>query len=131
MVARPQAQQNVARCRDGANVFKVSKCMLRIWVLRGQTGPSLCMDRPSLFYGLSARWFALQRHTAPSLHLPLLLEEIFLHTLVSRLFTECKFQMGNSWSERLPNNSGNKGINMPRMHGRVCSTLWDVAGWAT
>ena len=22
MVARPQAQQNVARCRDGANVFK-------------------------------------------------------------------------------------------------------------
>ena len=26
MVARPQAQQNVARCRDGANVFKVSKC---------------------------------------------------------------------------------------------------------
>ena len=35
--------------------------------------------------------------------------------------------------ERLPNNSGNKGINVPRMHDRprVCSTLWDVAGWAT
>ena len=38
---------------------------------------------------------ALQRHTAPSLHLPLFLEETFLHTLVSRVFMECKLHTGN------------------------------------
>ena len=26
MVARPQARQNVGRCRDGENIFKVSAC---------------------------------------------------------------------------------------------------------
>ena len=26
MVARPQEQQNVGRCRDGEHVFKVSAC---------------------------------------------------------------------------------------------------------
>ena len=51
-----------------------------IWVLHGQAGPPLCMDRPS---SLFLRFFcqvvchALQRHTAPSLHLPLFLEETF------------------------------------------------------
>ena len=40
------------------------------------TGP------PSCYYGFSARWFChtLQVRTAPSLHLPLFLEETFLHT---------------------------------------------------
>ena len=36
----------------------------------------------------------LQVHTAPFLHLPLFLEETFLHTLVSLLFMECKLHMG-------------------------------------
>ena len=54
--------------------------------LHGQASPPLCMDRPS---SLFLRFFcqvvchALQRHTAPSLHQPLFLEEAFLHTLVS------------------------------------------------
>ena len=34
MIARLQAQQNVARCRDGANVFKVSKCCEFSFVLQ-------------------------------------------------------------------------------------------------
>ena len=40
------------------------------------TGPPPC------YYGFSARWFChtLQVRTAPSLHLPLFLEETFLHT---------------------------------------------------
>ena len=60
--------------------------MLMIWVLHGQAGPPLCIDRPSSWF---LRFFcqvachALQRHTAPSLHLPLFLEETFLHTLVA------------------------------------------------
>ena len=33
MVARPQKRQNVSRCRDGENVFKVS--MLMTWFLHG------------------------------------------------------------------------------------------------
>ena len=54
-------------------------------VLCEQAGPPLCMDQPS---SLFLRFFrqvachALQRHTAPSLHLPLFLEETFLHTLL-------------------------------------------------
>ena len=53
-----------------------------IWVLHGQAGPPLCMDRPS---SLFLRFFcqvvchALQRHIAPSLNLPLFLEETFPH----------------------------------------------------
>ena len=55
--------------------------------------PTCCMDQlapffawtgpPPCSYGSSARWFChtLQVHTASSLHLPLLLEETFLHTL--------------------------------------------------
>ena len=59
--------------------------------------PPCCMDQlppppppplfawagpPPCYYGFSARWFchALQVRTAPSLHLPLFLEETFLHT---------------------------------------------------
>ena len=58
-------------------------------------GPALLLA-PTVF---SARWFAMPlRHTAPSLHLPLFLEETFLHTLVSRLFMECKLHMGNGRS---------------------------------
>ena len=52
--------------------------------LHGQPGPRLCMDRPSsLFLRLICQvvCHALQRHTAPSLHLPLFLEETFLHIL--------------------------------------------------
>ena len=75
------------------------------------TGPPCCLDRlpppPPLFawtnsppcsYDFSARWLChtLQVHTAPSLHLPLFLEETFLHTLVSPLFMECKLHMGQS-----------------------------------
>ena len=72
------------------------------------TGPPCCMDRlaplfawtsaPPCSYNFSARWFCntLQVHTAPSLHLPLFLEETFLHTLVSPLFMECKLHMGQS-----------------------------------
>ena len=70
--------------------------------------PPCCMDRlPPLFawtsappcsYDFSARWFChtLQVHTAPSLLLPLFLEETFLLTLVSPLFMECKLHMGQS-----------------------------------
>ena len=44
--------------------------------------PPLCMDRPSLFLRFFCQLVchALQRHTAPSLHLPLFLEGTFLHT---------------------------------------------------
>ena len=66
--------------------------MLMTWVLYGPalllvawtncpplfawTGPPPC------YYGFSAMWFChtLQVRTAPSLHLPLFLEETFLHT---------------------------------------------------
>ena len=65
------------------------------------------MDQPSLLHGpallLVSMIFppggfchTLQVHTAPSLHLPLFLEETFLHTLVSPLFMECKLHMGQS-----------------------------------
>ena len=59
--------------------------MLMTWVLRGQAGSPLCVAQPS---SLFLRVFhqvichALQRHAAPSLHLPLILEKTFLHTLV-------------------------------------------------
>ena len=49
MVARPQAQQNVARCRDGANVLKSVNvydlhgfCGDRLVPLFAWTGPSPC-----------------------------------------------------------------------------------------
>ena len=67
--------------------------MLMTWVLYGPAlhlvawtncpSPPLCMDRPSsLLLRFFARWFChtLQVRTAPSLHLPLFLEETFLHT---------------------------------------------------
>ena len=67
-------------------------CMDWLAPLFAWTGPPPCS------YSFSARWFChtLQVHTAPSLHLPLFLEETFLHTLVSLLFMECKLHMG--WS---------------------------------
>ena len=75
MVARLQARQNVGRCRDGENVFKVSAC--NDLGLHGPAGPTLCMDQPPpCFYGFPPGGFTLQVHTAPSLHLPLFLEEI-------------------------------------------------------
>ena len=55
-------------------------------LLHGPADPLLCMDRPStLFLQIYARWFChtLQVHTALSLHLPLFLEEPFIHTLCS------------------------------------------------
>ena len=61
--------------------------------------PPLCMDqRSSLFLQFFHQVVlpCLQVHTAPSLHLPLFLEETFLHTLVSPLFMECKLHMGQS-----------------------------------
>ena len=77
------------------------------WVLHGPALLVAWTDWPPLFgwtnappcsYDFSARWFChtLQVHTAPSLHLPLFLEETFLHTLVSSLFMECKLLMGRS-----------------------------------
>ena len=68
-------------------------------LLHEPAAPLLCMDQLSfLFLRFFARWFChtLQVHTAPSLHLPLFLEETFLHTLVSLLFMECKLLMGQS-----------------------------------
>ena len=67
MVARPQAQQNVARCRDGANVLKSVNvndlhgfCVDRLAPLFAWTGPPPCS------YGFSARWFAVPfRDTLP------------------------------------------------------------------
>ena len=81
--------------------------MLMTWVLHGPALLGAWTDWPPLFawtstplcsYNFSARWFChtLQVHTAPSLHLPLFLEETFLHTLVSPLFMECKLHMGQS-----------------------------------
>ena len=70
------------------------------------TGPPCCMDRlPPLFawtgpppcsYGFSARRFylACTHCTIPTS--ALVLEETFLHTLVSLLFMECKLLMGQS-----------------------------------
>ena len=77
------------------------------WVLHGPALLGAWTDWPPLFawtstplcsYNFSARWFChtLQVHTAPSLHLPLFLEETFLHTLVSPLLMECKLHMGQS-----------------------------------
>ena len=58
--------------------------MLMTWVLCGQASPPLCMDQPSLFLRVFCQvvCHALWRHIAPSLHLPLFLEETFLHTLL-------------------------------------------------
>ena len=67
-------------------------CMDRLAPLFAWTGPPPCS------YGVSAGWFChtLHVHTAPSLHLPLFVEETFLHTLVSLLFMECKLLMCQS-----------------------------------
>ena len=67
-------------------------CMDQLAPLFAWTGPPPCS------YGFSARWFChtLQVHTAPSLHLPLFLEETFLHTLVSLLLMECNLFMCQS-----------------------------------
>ena len=47
-------------------------------------------DPPPCFYGFPPGGFTLQAHTAPSLHLPLFLEETFLHTL--------KYNGGRKWA---------------------------------
>ena len=65
---------------------------------------------PPCSYGFSARWFChtLQVHTAPSLHLPLFLEETFYIPL----FLHFLWNTNYTWASqllRLPNNSGNKG----------------------
>ena len=67
------------------------------------TGPPCCMDRlaplfawtspPTIFLPGD---FTLQVHTALSLHLPLFLEETFLHTFVSILSMICKLLIGQS-----------------------------------
>ena len=68
--------------------------MLMTWVLYGPAlllvawtncpppPPFAWTGPPPCYYGFSARWFChtLQVRTAPSLHLPLFLEETFLHT---------------------------------------------------
>ena len=66
--------------------------MLMTWVLYGLAlllvawtncpPPLFAWTGPPCYYDFSARWFChtLQVHTAPSLHLPLFLEETFLHT---------------------------------------------------
>ena len=87
MVARPQVQQNVARSRDGTNAFKsVNVNDLhgfggdRVVPLFAWTGPPPCSY---VVFFRQVVCHALQRHTAPSLHLPLCLKETFLCTLVS------------------------------------------------
>ena len=92
-----------------------SQCMLMICMGFTGTGWSSSLRGPVLL--LVPTFFrqvvchALQRHTAPSLHLPLFLKETFLRTLVSRLL----WNANCTWAtvdllERLPNNSGNKGM---------------------
>ena len=107
--------------------------MLMTWVLHGPALLVAWTDWPPLFawtstppcsYDFSARWFChtLQVHTAPSLHLPLFLEETFLHTLVSPLFMECKLHMGQSTfkASKQHAHSGNKGA----LHGPALLVAW-------
>ena len=63
-------------------------CMDQLAPLFAWTGPPPCS------YIFSARWFYLAGTHCTSLHLPLFLEETFLHTLASILFMECKLLMG-------------------------------------
>ena len=97
--------------------------------------PSCCMDRlppppppPSLHRpafllvptGFLPGGFTLQVHTAPSLHLPLFLEESFY----TPLFLYFLWNANYSWASqrlRLSNNSDNKERSLN--HGRVHSTI--------
>ena len=64
--------------------------------------------------------FTLQVHTVPSLHLPLFLEETFLHTLVSILSMECKLLVGHNLLG-FQTTVATKGHSLN--HGRVCSMI--------
>ena len=108
--------------------------MLMTWVLHGQAGAPLCMDQHYLFLRFSARWFAMPfRDTLHHPYIcPCFWRNHFYTPLLLDFIMGCKLHMEMAdLLQRLPNNSGNKGMCPEELHGRVCSTLWNVAGWAT
>ena len=105
-------------------------CVARLVPLFAWTGPPLCS------YGFSARWFAMPFRD--TLHHPYICpcfwrKHFYTFSFLDFLWNANFRSVMAGLLERLPNNSVNKGINVPRIHGRprVCSILWDVAGWAT
>ena len=93
--------------------------------------PSSCMDRPSslfLQFFCQVVCHALQRHTAPCHCIcPCFWRKHFYTPLFLDFLWNANFRWAMAGLlERLPNNSGNKGINVPRMHGRprVCCGMW-------
>ena len=74
--------------------------------------------------------------SSDTLHHPYICPCFWRKHFYTPLFLDFLWNVNFRWAtagllERLPNNSGNKEINVTQMHDRVCSTLWDVAGWAT
>ena len=66
--------------------------LMTAWALRGQAAPLFAWTGSLpcfLRFFRQVVCHALQRHTAPSLHLPLFLEETFLRTLTYVQFTMC------------------------------------------